>query len=679
MVLFAATIFLSSFLLFLVQPMIARMILPWFGGTASVWGTCMVFFQITLLLGYLYSHRIITMLHPKQQRILHSVLLALCLIFLPMGPSLWWKPAGGEDPMLRILGLLTTSIGLPYLVLSTTGPLMQAWFVQARPGAIPYRLFALSNLGSMLALLSYPTLIEPLLGLRQQSLFWSAGFALFVAVCLVTGWVSLRRRLDAVVVAPVTEEIATPPLPGLMARIDWILLATCPSILLLALTNSLTQDVAAIPFLWVIPLSLYLLSFILCFDMDRWYRRWLFLPLGWLAAFLLVLVTMGGLPVVKITPVVVMVAVCFFIACMVCHGELAARKPHPKHLTLFFLMVSVGGALGGTFVAIVAPLLFHVNYELPVGLSLFAYLIVMATTDMTENRGAWRILKPVSITVGLVFFLYLGYRFNLANREAVYSARNFYGELRVGASGDEEDWGGMRRLVNGAINHGEQYVHPKRRAEPTTYYCQDSGVGMALNSRPAGPTKVAVIGLGTGTLASYSRAGDVFRFYDINPLVVDIAKKFFYYVPEAKGKVEIVMGDARLSLEREEPQNYDVIAVDAFSSDSIPVHLLTREAIQLYFRHLKADGVLAIHVSNRYIELEPVLEQQAVRAGKRAATVDSRGDAERSCYQSVWVILTARNDLLNRPEFLRATRPTLISVTLPLWTDDYSNVFQLLR
>lgn len=678
MLVFAVTILLSSFLLFLVQPMIARMILPWFGGTAAVWSTCLVFFQVTLLFGYLYSHKVITRLPLRRQRLVHSLLLALCVLFLPLWPSASWKPAGGEDPMLRILGLLVMTVGLPYFLLSTTGPLIQAWLVQARPGAIPYRLFALSNFGSMLALICYPTLIEPRLGLRQQSWLWSGGFGLFLLVSLAAGWASLPRGATAAAQANDMDEGETPPAPRMMTRVDWVLLATCPSILLLALTNSLTQDVAAIPFLWVIPLALYLLSFILCFDMDRWYRRWIFLPLGWLAAFMLVLLTMGGLPVIKITPVVTTISMCFFIVCMNCHGELARRKPHPKYLTLFYLMVSLGGALGGVFVAILAPLLFRTNYELPVGLSLFVYVLVMVMADVSEAAGR-RLLKPVSITIGLVFFMFLGYRFNMLNRESAYSARNFYGELKIAVQGDEEDWGGIRRLVNGSINHGEEFIHPKRRSEPTTYYCPDSGVGMALSALPPGPAKVAIVGLGAGTLASYSRPGDLFRFYEINPLVVEVSKKFFYYVSEAKGKIDVVMGDARLSLEREAPQNYDVIAIDAFSSDSIPVHLLTREAIQLYFRHLKPGGILAIHVSNRYIDLEPVLEQQALRAGKYAATVDSRGDGERRCYQSVWVILTAREDLLKRPDFLRATRPTLISVTLPLWTDDYSNVFQLLK
>lgn len=680
MLVFAVTIFLSSFLLFLVQPMIARMILPWFGGTAAVWGTCMVFFQVTLLAGYLYSHKVVMRLTWRNQRLLHSLLLLLCIVFLPLWPNTAWKPSGSEDPMLGILGLLVTTIGLPYFLLSTTGPLLQAWFVQARPGAIPYRLFSLSNLGSMLALLCYPILIEPRLGLRQQSWLWTGGFSLFLAICLAAAWLSLRTRAAATAeAASAAAQSEAPPAPRKLVRLDWILLAACPSILLLALTNSLTQDVAAIPFLWVIPLALYLLSFILCFDMDRWYRRWIFLPLGWLAAFSLVLLTMGGMPVIKITPVVATIALCYFVICMVCHGELARRKPHPAHLTLFFLMISVGGALGGIFVAIIAPLLFHTNYELPVGLSLFVYLLVMVLSEVTEGRGWRRLLKPASITLALLFFFYIGYRFNVLNRETAYSARNFYGELKIASLGDEEDWGGVRRLVNGSINHGEEYLHPKRRTEPTTYYCADSGVGMSLDARPPGPTRVGIIGLGAGTLATYSRPGDVFRFYDINPLVVSISRKFFYYLPEAKGEIEVVLGDARLSLEREEPQNFDVIAVDAFSSDSIPVHLLTREAILLYFRHLKRDGILAIHVSNRYIQLEPVLEQQALRAGKFAATVDSRGDGERRCYQSVWVILTAREDLLKRPEFLRATRPTLISVTLPLWTDDYSNVFQLLK
>jgi SAM-dependent methyltransferase len=680
---FSLTTLLSSFLLFLVQPMIARMILPWFGGSAAVWATCVVFFQITLLAGYLYAHEIVRRLSLARQRWLHGILLAAALAFLPIIPGVQWKPLGGQEPSLLILGLLATTIGLPYLLLSTTGPLLQAWYVQYRPGSIPYRLFALSNLGSMLALLSYPTLLEPRMTLTRQSFSWSSGFVLFALLCGFTGFLSIRKRgMHSPDTAHVDgeEPVLTPP-PAWI-RWDWVLYAMCPSILLLALTNHLTQDVAAIPFLWVIPLGLYLLSFILCFDSDRWYRRWLFWPLLWAALFALAFLTLSEIWALPSMPLVVeSVSASYFVVCMFCHGELARRRPHPQYLTLFFLLISLGGALGGFLVALVAPNVFNFNYELPIGLGLCVYLIVQSASveaAATPGRRSWT--KLVSIGLGMLFFLYLGLLLNRTFKDLVLAARNFYGEIRVTQTGEAEDWLGVRVLLNGSIDHGEEFLHPKRRAEPTTYYCPSSGVGMVMETRPPErPERVGVIGLGAGTLLSYSRRGDYYRVYDINPLVVRVARTQFGFIEGAQGQVDIVLGDARLSLEREPPQNFDLLVVDAFSSDSIPVHLLTQEAIQLYFRNLKADGVLAIHVSNRHVELEPVLEQQGLRAEKLSLTVDDHGDLSRRCFETVWVLMTARRDLFARPEFEGKGRPPKVSVTLPLWTDDYSNVFQLLK
>src|SRR5262245_54060295 len=484
MVLYAVTIFLSAFLLFQVQPLIAKMILPWFGGTAAVWTTCMLFFQLLLLGGYVYSHAYVSQRIPAR-RAVHIVLLALAAATLPLTAGAAWKPTGGEDPTGRILGLLATSVGLPYFVLSTTGPLVQAWHARSHAGASPYRLFALSNLGSMLALLSYPLAVEPTLALGRQAAIWSAGFVAFALLCGTLAW----RSRDGEAALP-SAEAAEKPGAGLQAL--WVALAACASTLLLAFTGHMTLNIAAIPFLWVLPLALYLLSFVLCFEASGWYRRWLFLPLL-AAGFVAVCVTLTRSNP-SIWTLIPLYSATLFVACMVCHGELARSKPHPRYLTGFYLMLALGGALGGVLVGLVAPHVFHDLYELPLGmiaLCIFSGLALLRDRS-SFFHGRWGAAAGIVftlLTVALGVELARIYKENSAGTRV--TLRNFYGVLNVRDSGEGPD--AMRVLSHGTIIHGKQFLDEDRRDWPTTYYGPDSGIGLALfDARERGPLRVGV-------------------------------------------------------------------------------------------------------------------------------------------------------------------------------------------
>jgi hypothetical protein len=671
MLLYACTIFLSAFLLFQVQPLIAKMILPWFGGSAAVWTSCVLFFQLLLLLGYLYAHWSIRYLRPKVQTTVHLALLAASIFMLPAIPSASWKPAGGEDPTLRIFGLLGATIGLPYFLLSTTGPLVQAWFVRERAssGTTPYRLYALSNLGSMLALLSYPVLVEPYLATQKQGYGWSAGYLVFVLLCGFTSW---RGRSGQAVTLPDAGKTQ-----GRMPVVlIWVGLAAAASTLLLAVTNHLSQNVAAIPFLWVLPLALYLLSFILCFDGDGWYKRSVFLRLLalMLASMAYALYSNKDLPIYVTLP---LFSVGLFVCCMVCHGELSRLKPDPRLLTLFYLMISIGGAIGGVFVGLIAPNLFKGYYELPLGLIGCAALVLVVLHRELETTWSPGWLAALAYVLVLTGSLTYQLQKSLgSNRVAV---RNFYGGLRVSDAGSGK--GATRTLTHGTVIHGEQFLAPERRREATTYYGPETGVGLAIRSLdPNYPRNIGVIGLGAGTLASYGRLGDRFRFYEINPLDIRLARTQFSYLADCQAQLDIVLGDARLSLEREPNQNFDVLAVDAFSSDSIPVHLLTVEAFRLYFRHIKPEGALAVHVSNLYLNLDPIVELAAKALGKQTRVVDTGDDEDvTGVFPATWVLVTGNPRFFDKPEF-RGPPPKLIAQDgLRTWTDDYSNLFRILK
>jgi SAM-dependent methyltransferase len=554
---------------------------------------------------------------------------------------------------------------------------VQAWYARARAGAAPYRLYALSNFGSMLALVSYPFVVEPWLPTRWQALGWSAGFAVFAAVCGVLAWQA--RALAAEVRAADDGAPPAPPRPARYAL--WAALAAGASVLLLAFTSHLSQNVAPIPFLWVLPLALYLLSFIMCFEGRGWYRRRYYLPLA-AAGFVGVCVTLHRTyhnP--QLALLIPLYCATLFAACMVCHGELARLKPHPRHLTAFYVAVSVGGALGGAFVGLIAPRVFPDLWELPLGMVATAMLVVLVLEldrDRFPGRGAWRLAVggAALFALGLAGALAWIYADLAAGTRVL--ARNFYAALRVSDSGSGAEE--TRLLTHGTITHGKQFRDPARRSWPTSYYGTTSGVGRAIGAlRADGPLRIGMIGLGAGTLAAYGRPEDVVRIYELNPQVIDLARREFTYLADSPARVEILPGDARLSLEREPAQGFDLLAVDAFSSDAIPVHLLTAEAFAVYFRHLKPGGILAVHISNRYLDLKPVLKEAETRFGKIARIVDDESDSERGIYGTTWVLFAATPEVFAREPLAGAVEPLAADRSIRAWTDDYSDLYGILK
>ena len=674
MILYALTIFTSAFLLFLVQPILAKQILPWFGGSAAVWTTCLVFFQFLLLFGYAYTDFTTRKMKPRSQLILHITLLVVSLASLPIIPDVSWKPLGDEDPTWRILGLLTLTIGLPYFLLSTTGPLVQAWFARAHSAGTVYRLFALSNFASLLALVSYPFAVEPWISTVHQSYGWSAGYVLFVVVCAGTGIYSLRAHHEALATQPAAMDDS--PAPRFGQYILWLVLAAMGSATLLSVTNHITHDVASVPFLWLMPLTSYLITFILCFEGRGLYNRWVFL--GPLIVVVCALAWFmheeGGIMEFKVA--VPLFSAGLFVMCMFFHGELAATKPAPRYLTTFFLMVSLGGALGGVLVGFIAPKFFNTYYEFGIGLVITLLLAAYLSFNMAR-------IVPMALLAAAGFTGFHVYHYVTAlSNDALLMTRNFYGTLRVKDSGPETSETAMRRLMHGVIMHGEQYRFPAKRDRITTYYTESSGAGLAIKYFQARgtntPLRIGVVGLGTGTIAAYGREGDVIRFYEINPQVIEIARRDFTFISGSKARVDTVLGDARLTMEREAPQQYDVLAIDAFSSDAIPVHLITKEAMAIYLKHIKPDGVIAFHVTNRFLKLAPVVKQIADTYGVKVALIaDDEGEGDAS--RTDWVLVTRNQKLLDSEKIKADTTKITEIPGLHLWTDDFNNLVQILK
>jgi len=642
---YALTIGFSSALLFVVEPIMAKAILPRFGGSAGVWVACMLFFQVTLLAGYLYSFWITRYLGAGARTAVHAALVVASLAVLPLRP----RAGAAGHPTPDILLLLAASVGLPFFVLSTTGPLVQWWYAGRRAAQFPYRLFALSNAASLAALVAYPVLVEPLFPLRVQLRLWTGGY-LAVAALLVLGAAANRRcsgdgEPDAVGAAN------RPP--------RWIALAACASALWLATSNYLSQNVAAIPFLWVLPMGTYLLSFILCFEWEGCYRpawfRWL-LPAAWLAVGSRIGIA-GSAADPRLDLPVLLAGL--FVCCMFCHGELARSKPAPRQgLAYFYLMVALGGALGGVFVAVAAPSVFRTFLELPIGIVGSVFLALVLLWGIPPGR---RLIRLAVVAVGAFVF---ASTFSGGDTNVVRE-RNFYGALRVTDSGAGDR--AVRKLFSGRTVHGVEFLSPTRRRQPTAYYGERSGAGLALGAARTAGRRVAIIGLGAGTLAAYGRKGDVFRFYEIDPAVIRAASQYFHFLGDSAAATEVVAGDGRLELEREPPASFDVIVLDAFSDDAIPVHLLTREAFEVYFSRLRPGCPLLIHLTNRYLDLYPAVEAVAGVLHRGVARIHSARDADSETLSADWAVVS---ELLEAKPPRRAARP---------WTDDYSNLLQAWR
>jgi len=684
MLFYALTISLSAFLLFEVQPVIAKIILPWFGGSSAVWSTCMLFFQLVLLLGYAYAHWL-NKLAPRKQAIAHVSLLAVSLAVLPIIPSPAWKHSSIGQPSLTILALLAVTVGLPYFLLSATSPLLQAWYARSHKAGLPYRFFALSNFFSMLALLSYPFLIEPNLASRTQALVWSAAFVVFALLCGLTAW-----RASAYTVGPSGDATAdrnqhvTPPTAA--ARLLWLGLAASASILLLAVTTHLTQDVAAIPFLWILPLAAYLLSFIVCFESPRLYRRAVFVPLLIASLLFMAYRLWPDHARMNLRLVITLFPLALFVCCMVCHGELARLKPHPRYLTGFYVIVSLGGAVGGLFVGLLAPNVFQAYYEFPIGLALCA--LVAAIVFARALWSAPRIWTHTGISVMVVllagyFYFLRVIMFQMVDGYQVVT-RNFYGQLRVADDGDPRiDDDASRRLVHGVINHGQQMLLEEYRRRPVSYFCPQSGIGRGMTALEGHPRRIGILGLGCGTLAAYGRLGDTIRIFEINPKVLEIANRNFTYLKDTPAKVEVALGDGRLVLEGEstEPARlFDILVMDAFSGDSVPVHLITKEAFAIYFRHLKPTGILAVNISNSYLALDPVIERAANAFDKVALVYHwTPADDDILCFSCSWVLLMDRSTAAAHPELRAQAKVLRQEKPFRIWTDDFSNMFGILK
>ncbi len=892
MIRYAITIFVSAFLLFQVQPLIGRFILPWFGGGPSIWTTCMLFFQLLLLGGYLYSHWLSTSLGVRAQVVMHTVILAASLLFLPIIPSDGWKPVPERSPSWQILLLLLATVGGPYFVLSTTGPLLQRWFSRTSPDKSPYRLYALSNLGSLLALLSYPFVFEPWMRLRQQAVNWTVAYFLFAGLvvwCAIRLWKQLgdttrdiqnytvdRSTANTKVELPAVDgESPIAASPRWWQMLLWVGLSACGSALLLATTNQLCIDVATVPFLWVLPLSIYLLSFIICFDNPRWYDRRVF-------GLMLLLIAPAACWVLakesnaEILDQVLIYSVVLFACCMACHGELVQSRPHPQHLTLFFVLISAGGALGGLFVALIATKFFlgyweyqislmasvvvtlsawcahriwlrktspglwlwvcsataqvaalgyylydplaevttNLDRNLYIGVYSFLQMVGLATTVAFEKNVAflkrtWIVLTVpqlawlfgyafvqwpewmtwkigVAITVGtflpplmsslalgiiadsddrsqriflrivwliiavsyltafwfhgwfevwqlevvasacvvsllldavirkfrsskapswgLWFWLPAGSLIALLgiqlveliredNRNLTHVSRNFYGVLKVRykdvADSKHEEFGGKFTLSHGQIVHGFQFTNDYWKRQPTTYYGRDSGIGIAIRlgrklaeSADQHALRVGVVGLGTGSLAAYGESGDHFRFYEINPDVLALSDKIFSYLKDSPAETKVVLGDARITMEREidagQSQQFDVLAIDAFSSDAIPVHLLTTECGAVYRQQLRPGGILALHVSNRFLDLVPVARGLAESLGWQAIQIDSDDDDSSGVFGANWILITNNEEIVSNEEIKRTQLPWDKSAGKLSWTDDYSGLWRVL-
>lgn len=869
---YALTILIGSTLLFLIEPMIARYILPWFGGGPSVWSTCMLFFQLFLLGGYAYAHWIGTALRPRKQAMVHLALLAVSLAFLPITPSETWKPADPSQPALHIIALLARFIGLPFALLASSSVLHQYWFSRACPKRSPYWLYSLSNVGSVLGLLAYPFLLEPKLGLDWQTWVWSGAYGLFI---LSSGWCAMLilRQGDAPLeadAAPANETETRPPaLPtqrlGFWRPMTWIVLAACGSMMLIATTNQMCAEVAVIPFLWILPLSLYLLSFILCFGAEWWYHRgvWGQVLLLALSGVLWLFLTSDTVHVYWQLSVL---SLAMLAGCMICHGEMVRLKPGARHLTAFYLMISVGGALGGIFVNFAAPYIFSGYWEFHIGLFLSLFLfgllvfrgrgagewvgwlgaitlagllgrlliwseraqgslqwlahsmlwienklllntyiglalalvllallvifslerlrwpawprwtltavlggglgwwfvnrmehsvfstfppitaynaihdylatfgkqaaaasatVEQAAAATTEGRrltillAVWLLLFILAIAtppgralfrtrwltgwmragwlgclITLAFFLLRNIDDRLA--DAIDTSRNFYGVLRVveNNKGSEDE---MRALYHGPIEHGNEYMDEARHMTPTTYYSAASGISMACRLHPkrksgsgeglSGGLNLGVVGLGTGTSACMAGPRDTIRFYEINPEIIRIAMDKFFYLKECKGKLDISKGDARISLERElsakpgkaEKDRFDVLALDAFNGDAIPVHLLTRESFKMYWQHLRPDGIMAVNISNLHLNLGPVVKGLAEEIGKKMVLVANDEDNEQMAYVTDWALVTSNEQFLNLPEIRGLKESDQDTTKTIIWTDQYSNLVSVLK
>ncbi|MCC9644606.1 fused MFS/spermidine synthase [Rhodopirellula sp. JC740] len=677
---FAGATLLGAFLVFQVQPVISKCVLPWFGGTPAVWTTCLLFFQVLLFGGYLYAHCLRRFFSPTLQGIIHLSLLCAAAWSLPIAPSDAWKPIGTEDPTFTLLWLLTAHVALPYFVLSSTGPLVQAWLSYENQSDSVYRLYALSNVGSLVALLSYPFVVEPLLSVEQQSIVWSLAFYGFV---IIDGWLAIsllgrrRRKPNSSDLKSVEASVASGQSVPMTDGMVWIGLPALASVMLLVVTSHVCQDIAVMPFLWVLPLSLYLLSFIVSFDSPAWYRPKLIAAATGLA-FVAIQVKgwfPGGwqMPVEALAYLVVL-----FGVCLLCHGETAARKPSTHRLTLYYAMISAGGAIGGIVVALICPMVFQDYRELPLAMALSIGVVAvtfLASRSWLTTQCDWRMSKGImGLIVGIIGLTAVVTTLT-SRKDTIDQRRNFFGVLRVENDADRI------QLVHGNTIHGIQ-LHGELSRTPTSYFGYSSGVGRLIKAMQSEQPqmRIGVIGLGCGVLAAYGREGDSMDMYEINPDVLAIAEEHFTFLKDCPAEVQHHIGDGRLLLERQTEKRFDLLILDAFSSDAIPAHLLTLEAMQLYRQRLAKDGVLAIHVSNNHLDLVPLTHRLSQSIGFESRLIQNDHRDQVYTRPSRWVIASDRGDGFWEADTLSVAQvPDQESLRdAPLWTDQHHNLASVL-
>jgi hypothetical protein len=667
--LFGCAVFLGAFLLFLVEPIAAKQLLPVLGGSAAIWITCLVFFQTALLCAYFYAH----WMSSRPRWILYFALLIIgfasalgwCLRSAGMG-------LGSAHPILTVFAVLASTIGLPFLVLGMTSPLMQVWWARLHGTAIPYRLFALSNLASLLALGLYPTMIEPHLTLQTQRIAWGCGFAVFV---VITGVLARNVQTTAKASLPEATFAEQGPAAPLEQRLLWVLLPMGAAMQLSAVTSYLTANVAAIPLLWVLPLGVYLLTIIIAFEFPR------LLPRSIVARFLILMLAGLGYALSKQdVEWPLRISIGFFLieafaSCLFCHSEAYRLRPRrSSESTLFYLLFAAGGALGSFVIGIVFPLVFRFNIDLVITCCFTAFLALLVTwADGWSSRLLWGVATLVMAVQ--IFWI------NIVNqRNTTVAERNFYGALRV-----KQTFGfpgaTLRTLTNGNVEHGTQIDGTDdQRRTPTSYYAEDSGVGLAIRFCCDGRARnIGVIGLGAGTIAAYGRQGDRIRFYEINPAVEPIARNVFTYIRDSGAQISLAEGDARTSLAAEPPMGFDVLVVDAFSGDAIPLHLLTTQALALYRKHLARGGIIAFHISNRHVDLEAPIALMAKSAGMRAVTVTTGANDQRGEFTATWMLLSDRGDFFAQTEVARSARQPQELAGLRPWTDDFSSLLPVLH
>ena len=691
--------------------MVGKRLLPWFGGGPGVWSLCLMFYQSALFLGYAYAHGLIHFISEKWQWVIHAFIVGLTLCLLPVLPGELWRPNATGDPSGAILLMLIANVALPFMALAATGPLLQAWFARSQPHRSPYPLYAVSNLGSMLAVFAFPIAIESRWNLASTSDLWSLGFAGTAIMIVACGLISRKSH-------------QAPPPSGRSAQAHaqtktdqfllWLLLPACAVILLMSITNKLCQEIASLPFLWVLPLGLYLLSFILSFSSERLYSRFFYIGLPLLTfALFFFSSSIPFFPSLNLTTSIERVwltisiySLVLFALCMILHGELYRLRPPVDELTKFYLSVSGGGALGGIFVGLIAPRIFSTFYEVSVGIGLAivltAYCLGRDSKSKIYFRGPrWRI-----VTVSLVAVFLLGQNCVQTLNESdhtIHRERNFFGVVRVKEVKDETGATQFRTLQHGSTLHGKQLTNPSIARRPLSYYSPFTGIGILLNPRETTKTlHIGVVGLGVGTLSTYGGQSDSFRFYEIDPAVIRIAQddEYFTYLRDSPSEIKIIPGDARLNLQMELDsklnQDFDILVIDAFSSDAIPLHLITREAFQLFLDHLNQSGILAVHITSRHFDLLPIIIRIGESLGLEMLSVlYDPGSARQAGLKTRWVFLSPNPEKIQsltqkvNQQQLRISAVSDASIVVfqpdpnvpqnaPLWTDDYSSLFELL-